>query len=185
MTKTVEMKNLVLRELENSDETIYRRFFQECIDSGEKTVPGSAVIDLPDFKKWVKLKNDNAQGLNLKPDYVPSTTYFLFNNDSHKIVGVINLRHELNSALTIFGGNIGYGVIPSERRKGYASFMLKVGLEFFQRRGTKKVLVTCNSTNEGSRKTILKCGGVFENSVTTADGEQHERYWIKTKRRND
>jgi len=178
--KILETDKLVLREIEDHDEGVYRRFVQEFVDVGEKIAPGATEMDLPDFIQWIEKKKDNSRGVNLNHGHVPSTIYFLFRKDNNKIVGAIDLRHELNDALLRTGGNIGYGVVPSARRQGYATIMLKAGLGFFSKKGVKKVLITCNATNEGSRRTILKCGGFLENSVTTEDGKDRERYWIET-----
>ena len=50
----------------------------------------------------------------------PGNSIALFDSESdNKIVGMISIRLKLNKALWNFGGNIGYSIRPSERRKGY------------------------------------------------------------------
>ena len=44
-------------------------------------------------------------------------------------VGAINIRHYLSEKLLLDGGHIGDGVRPSERRKGYATEIIRLGLE--------------------------------------------------------
>ena len=61
---------------------------------------------------------DIANGINLKPGYVPQTYYFLW-EDEH-IVGVYKLRHYLNESLKNGSGHIGYGILPAYRNQGYA-----------------------------------------------------------------
>ena len=61
---------------------------------------------------------DTANGINLKPGYVPQTYYFLW-EDNH-IVGVYKLRHYLNENLRNGSGHIGYGILPAYRNQGYA-----------------------------------------------------------------
>ena len=61
---------------------------------------------------------DTANGINLKPGYVPQTYYFLW-EDNH-IVGVHKLRHYLNENLRNGSGHIGYGILPAYRNQGYA-----------------------------------------------------------------
>ena len=100
-----------------------------------------------------------------------SSTYVLIANNY--IVGMIDIRHELNDGLLKTGGHIGYSVRPSQRLKGYASSMLKLGLEKCREFGIDKVLVTCHENNLASMKTIEKNGGVLENSI-----DHHLRYWI-------
>ena len=39
-------------------------------------------------------------------------------------------------------------------------------------------MVTCNVENEGSRRTILHNGGVYEGDSVEPDGQRVQRYWI-------
>ena len=112
------------------------------------------------------------------PGRVPSTTYLAVRRCDHRVVGIIMLRHP-NDHPTILGsgGHIGYSVRPSERRKGYATEMLKLVLEECRHRNMARVLVTCYKENIPSEKTILANGGVFENEIED-DGEILKRYWI-------
>ena len=76
-----------------------------------------------------------------------------------------------------FGGHIGYSVRPSQRRKGYATEMLRLVLEEARRLGLKQVLVTCDAANEASRRTIRTNGGVLDGAIAEA-GRLTQRYWI-------
>ena len=47
--------------------------------------------------------------------------------------------------------------------------------------GLDKVMVSCADSNEGSRRTILKNGGIYECTVHEPDMDINlERYWIVT-----
>ena len=84
----------------------------------------------------------------------------------------------LEFTLLKFGGHIGYGVRPTERRKGYGTKMLAFALEKCHGFGIKKALVTCDKSNNASRKTILKNGGILENEQPEENGNILQRCWI-------
>jgi len=57
--------------------------------------------------------------------------------------------------------------------------MLKDALKYCKEINLEKVLITCLDTNVGSRKTILRNGGVYENTVFEPNEQVNlERYWI-------
>lgn len=113
------------------------------------------------------------------PGLVPMTQYIYVREDDSKVVGVIQIRHYFNEYLEKYAGHIGYSVCPSERRKGYATQMLRLVLPECRRLGLRRVLVCCVRENEGSRKTILNNGGVYESTVYLRERDLYlERYWI-------
>lgn len=111
-------------------------------------------------------------------DYVPDSVFFLLDEDRDRLLGAVNIRHSLNDHLLKVGGHIGDGIRPSERRKGYATAMIRLALAECKKLGIDKVLMTCNKDNIGSAKSIIKNGGVLENEVTNAEGQIEQRYWI-------
>lgn len=108
---------------------------------------------------------------------VPDSVFFCLDIKRNIFVGAINIRHYLTNSLIRTGGHIGDGIRPSERRKGYATAMIGLGLEECKKLGIKKVLMTCDKENIGSAKSIMKNGGVLENEVCE-DGIIEQRYWI-------
>jgi predicted acetyltransferase len=93
-------------------------------------------------------------------------------------VGAISLRHRLTDVLLTWGGHIGYSVRPSARRRGYASQALAMMLPVAARLGIDPVLVTCDTDNVASRRTIERNGGVYED---TREGKL--RFWVPSRTR--
>lgn len=128
-----------------------------------------------DFQKWIQKEKKCHMGIDMDAGVVPATTYLYMLDDD--IVGCVNVRHCLNENLIHIGGHIGYSIAPKYRRQGYATQMLKETLQFCQQWEIWPVLVTCNKNNIASKKTIEKCGGIFEDEYSL-DGEVTLRYWI-------
>ncbi len=126
--------------------------------------------------EYIRRTENNAQGINLPDQWVPATTYWLI--DKNHFIGHIDIRHELSKRLEKRGGHIGYAIRPSERNKGYGTKMLDLGLKKARSIGLKKVMVTCDLLNTGSRKIIEAKGGVLQD-VITVKGEPIRRYWIE------
>lgn len=107
-------------------------------------------------------------------------TFLLIRTNDNKIIGTINIRWNLTEKMKQFGGNIGYGIRPTERRKGYNKINLYLGLIEAQKLGLDKVMLDCDVKNLGSDKTILALGGILERTeVDPYDGILTNVYWIK------
>ena len=127
--------------------------YKEDMLANNDSVDGCAGLEeVNSFTEWIdfenRLKRKYGEG------YVTSEVFLGVRIEDDKVVGIIDYRHPLTPFLLKYGGNIGYSILPSERHKGYASEMLKLLLEICREFGEKKVLLTCDKTNEASRKTI-------------------------------
>jgi len=152
------------------------QFRREFLESAGRIDGGQGLHNFEIYEDWLgyteKVRNGEFT------DFVKSTVYFAVNNKNNRIVGMVDIRHSLNDALLIRGGHIGYGVRPSERKKGYASKMLALALDECRRLGIAKALLTCDKDNIASARVIQKNGGVLENEFTDDAGEITQRYWI-------
>ena len=167
---------ITLKRPVKENESEAKAFKQEFIDNGETTINGSELWDQMDsYDEWLKSVTDNASSDTVDPSWVVTDTYFAF-DDNDRIVGVIDLRHELNDFLKDFG-NSGYSVRPSERRKGYATRMLGLIIDRAGEIGMSRIRLSVERTNEPSVKTITKNGGIYERSFTF-EGEEADVYMI-------
>jgi predicted acetyltransferase len=102
---------------------------------------------------------------------VPSTVLWYVSGE-HYLAALV-IRHRLTPDLERVGGHICYHVVSPWRRQGHATQMLTAGLVEARKLGLDRVLLTCASENEWSRRVILANGGLPDGY---ADGE--DRFWI-------
>ena len=138
-------------------------FKEEFFKNDEKIINGSELLDqMNDYKEWLLSVTNNISEETVNSDWVVTDTFFAV-DESDRIVGIIDLRHTLNDFLKDFG-NCGYSVRPSERKKGYATEMLRQILNVAKDSNMSELHLSVERDNEPSIKTILANGGVYERS---------------------
>ena len=127
---------------------------------------------------WLEYLSEIASQETCPKELVPSDTFLYVRKTDGRVVGIIDIRRHINSpVLSTWGGHIGYTVRPSERRNGYAKRMLCDALQLCRKNGYEKILITCNSDNHASEKTIISNGGVYESKVELED-RVVKRFWV-------
>jgi predicted acetyltransferase len=133
------------------------------------------------FAAWVeRLNKQSDESIQLPPDQVPATYWWIVEGDTY--LGAITLRHRLNEYLLRVGGHIGYGLRPSARGRGLASWALGEVLPRARERGLDRVLLVCADSNLASARTIERNGGVLED-VRDSEFGPLRRYWIDLRER--
>jgi predicted acetyltransferase len=133
-------------------------------------------FDHSDFPAMLARIQHFEQGTNLPEGYVPSSTFWLIEGD--EIIGVSNLRHQLNDQLLKAGGHIGLSIRPSCRGGKLSIQLLHMTLAKAAAMGIKEVHVHCYCDNLASAKMIEACGGVLDSEVL-ADGHTVLRYLVE------
>ncbi len=149
-------------------------FRQKFYDAGERVISGNYKLDQDHYTylDWLTILERNRSRETANPKFGVSDT-FLAENDAGELVGIINIRYDL-TPFYLDSGHIGYSVVPDQRRKGYATEMLRSALELAKQHGMDEVKVVCLADNAASKGTILRCGGQLLRSFESGNGQKEE-----------
>ena len=176
--------------MENTEELLFitpaadqleevRAYRQEFLNAGDDMDGTGPLRKCADPEEWLRRVDSYTDPATVPPNLVQATQFLCVRKTDGRILGMLQVRHTLNDYLREYAGHIGYSVRPSERRKGYAKWMLQQALDFCRSIGLEKVMICCEPENEGSRRTILSGGGVYKSTVfDPRHGIFLERYWI-------
>ncbi len=92
------------------------------------------------------------------------------------VLGGIALRPFTNDDV-LRTGHIGYGIRPSARGRGLATWALGQVLPHAREAGLDRALLVCMDDNAASIRTIERSGGVLDSTVDDGHGLVR-RYWI-------
>ena len=169
-----ESLKLALPSMEYKDRAIdYIREFHEY----GSQVHGSGSLDRhlreSTYEAWLEKIGRDLAGEPAEP------TYFCVREVDGRIVGMVNIRPVVGEFILTEAGHVGYSVRPTERRRGYAAFMLTEAVKVCRAVGLNDVVVTCEAGNAASAATIVKCGGVLDAEFYSERfGEVIRRYKI-------
>lgn len=179
MIQCAQSETLTLRKVLPTDLNAAGEYRAEFLANGD-SMDGCSNLrrfeNMADWYDWI-CKAEHRD--TCPPNWIPDTQYICVRKSDGKIVGMLDIRHELNEACLNLFGNIGYSIRPSERRKGYATIQLALSKEICKEMGMEEILVSCHKENIASAKTIIRNGGILENEVVDhRNGEVLQRYWI-------
>ena len=177
------MDDLVLIKPNKNLYLEYKDMMDEWIMEGSRISPWPLSLKYHTeelFNEMLKRIIEVEKGINIA-GYVPSTTYWLYDKTHNTIIGCSNLRHYLDELGEKYWGHIGYGIRPSERRKGYGTKILELTLEKAKEMNINKVSLGAYVGNIPSWKTMEKCHAKFDKIIYEEDtGLPIKKYWINT-----
>ena len=162
----------------------YKDSYADALEEGlhlDPAKPEDILLVRQDFDVYMTKRHDLANMVILpngdRVKRVPQADLWLVQGE--RFLGMASLRPTLNESLEKRGGNLGYAVRASERRKGYGTMILKLALPYARAAGLKKLLITCHDENAGSIKIIEANGGVLQDKVEIKGLPLLERrYWL-------
>ena len=116
------------------------------------------------FEEFVTDLTNSSKGINIAEGWVPCSSYWLVDN-SEEVIGVIRIRHRVDSDFLEMIGHIGYEIKSTRRKEGNGSKLLELGLIEARKIGLEKVLITCDEDNIGSKRIIEKFNGKYIKSI--------------------
>lgn len=171
------MENLILVKPSKKLEKSIWAYRQEYFDFGETHINGSyGIAYYNDFNDWLNIVL-SIEKEKLSRDNIHASTFFSVRKSDNKIIGSIQLRHFLTEDLEKHGGHIGYGIRPSERKKGYGKQQLLLVLDIARQMKLPKVMISCDKDNIASSRTAISCGGKLTSENYFNDKEQ-QIFWI-------
>lgn len=147
--------NLSYRLPQEEDESLLRGYVQEHYDHDETSISASMGLAATPYGDWVEKIRRNAAFPD--PDWGRSLALLCFDGDM--LVGLLSIRYELPEELRQTLGDIGYGVRPTLRGRGYATEMLRYALGVCREKGMSDAILGCYRDNIPSARTIRKNHG--------------------------
>jgi predicted acetyltransferase len=146
-------------------------------EDGFGLLPSDEVDSLTGFAAWVaRLSGESDRAKAADAGGALCTYRWIVEGD--RVLGGIALRYGAGEFVK-WAGHIGYGIRPSARRRGLATWALGRMLDDARELGLDRVLVVCAVDNVASVRTIERHGGVLEGIRGMKFGSAR-RYWIRT-----
>jgi len=143
-------------------------------EDGFGVLPSDELTSATGFSTWLERLDREENGSAVgRVDYRCVYRWIV---DGDAVVGGIALRHADDNFIR-GAGHIGYGIRPSARRQGLATWALGQILDVARDLRLGRVLLVCEADNAGSAVTIERNAGVFERIEETRHGPVR-RYWI-------
>ena len=155
---TEEDNDLILVEPSADMKEEALEYKEEHFTFGDMQVHGSGGLAFyDDYDEW--LTHIAAIKVPSPERPIQTSTFFSKRVSDGKLIGCIKLHHSLTDELKS-GGNIAYGIRPSERGKGYGKKQLQLCLAYAKQLSLDHVIIACDKDNTASAATAKSCGAV-------------------------
>ena len=149
----------------------FLRMYASYYTAGESWCDATADA-LDSFESYVKKLHDDAAGIGIASDWVPTSHFWLRLGED--LVGTLRIRHYLTPAVEERAGHIGYDISPTFRRRGLGFEILRLGLIEATALGIGDILAICSQSNSASRRILERHGAIAEKIR-----DEEVWYWIK------
>lgn len=156
------------------DKELLSKYVQEHFDNNETSISASLDLSKMEYSDWVEKINNNVTIGD--EEFGKNTLYLCFDND--ELIGLLSIRYDLSKEYREKYGDIGYGVRPSKRNKGYATKMLEYGLSICRQKGMKEVIIGCYKDNVASVTVIKNNKGILLSENDNYEKGRMSQYYL-------
>lgn len=145
-----------LKKLESTDGLEYYNVLMKLVSDNTYAKPIPEKFEYEDFKDFINARIRLANNDNLKPNIVPTNTYWVMYKD--KIIGYATLKHYADYNKP--GGHTGLTLLKEYQNKGLGTIVSSY-LEYIalNELGIEELIYTSNIDNIQSQKSVMKIGG--------------------------
>lgn len=149
-----ELKELTINLI---DDDLYN-MYQDIPDGDNGQTNEAYHISKNEFRNYI-INQIRRKNNKINDKDTPTITYILYVNN--KAVGYICLRTKIDNKWLKWSGNFYYQIKKTERRKGYGTKILELGLIKLKELGFNVVYGQSSKGNIGSAKVIEKNNGIL------------------------
>ena len=164
----------------------YREMITEWAAYGGPYVP--CIIDYDckhlkegfDYNATLKVINDYSEGKIFDYDVEYFESYdFLFIFDDEELIGMGEVRHNLQKLGEETIGHMACGIRPSKRKQGYAEKSIELMLEILKESGLEEAIICHYAENNITPKIAKKLGFTYRNSVVSEVSKKEIKCHVK------
>ncbi len=133
-------------------------YYEACSETWGLVHDDYIIHNPQEFEHWkthiFEDYENQKKGIGLRKGFVPSITFWVV--DEAKYIGTVNIRLELSEELIEYGGNCGFMIRKSMRRKGLGVVILKLSIKKMNELNISPIVLTAEEKNAASWKIIEK-----------------------------